>query len=201
MAVSASATTYKDAVQAAKDAGVQDINVQELENFLEANADYFTSDEYDYMISVINDVRDTYVAPKAMEMFGKTPGELTEDEKWELGQTWSKDDRATIKSTLVELGDKYDVEVDIDKLTKGDYEVEASIKRDSSRLDSNNSSTDSGTSSNTGTGTQTVVTNPVANTGANVSAAGVDSGAVAGAGLALILAATGVVVVCKKNKS
>ena len=71
LAVSASATTYKDAVQAAKDAGVQATNVQELSNFLEPNADYFSSDDYDYMISVLNNVRDTYVAPKAQELLDR----------------------------------------------------------------------------------------------------------------------------------
>ena len=157
LAVSASATTYKDAVQAAKDAGVQATNVQELSNFLEPNADYFSSDDYDYMISVLNNVRDTYVAPKAQELFGKTPAELTEDEKVEVGKSWSAEDRAAIKSTLVDLGAKYDVEVNIDKLGQEDYTVEAKIKpKDSSSTDSNSSG--SGSSSSNGGGTQTVIT-------------------------------------------
>lgn len=188
MAISASATTYKDAVQAAKDAGVQAQNVQELQNFLEPNADYFTSDDYDYMISVLNDVRDTYVAPLAMELFGKTPAELTEDEKWQLGQHWSQEDRNAITGALVDLGNKYGVEVDVDKITKGEYTVEASVKR-----------TDSNGNSSAG-GTQTVVTKPVAATGAEAEE-GVNTGAVACAGLGLVLAATGVVVVAKKNKA
>lgn len=188
MAVSASATTYQDAVQAAKDAGVQANNVQELQNFLEPNADYFTSDDYDYMISVLNDVRDTYVTPKAESMFGKTPAELTEDEKWELGKTWTQEERNAITGALVDLGNKYGVEIDIDKISKGEYTVEASIK-----------TTDSNGNSSAG-GTQTVVTNPVAGTGAEVED-GVNTGAVAFAGLALVLAATGVVVVAKKNKA
>lgn len=198
LAVSASATTYKDAVQAAKDAGVQATNVQELSNFLEPNADYFSSDDYDYMISVLNNVRDTYVAPKAQELFGKTPAELTEDEKVEVGKSWSAEDRAAIKSTLVDLGAKYDVEVNIDKLGQEDFTVEAKIKpKDSSSTDSNSSG--SGSSSSNGGGTQTVITDPVAPTGGEVEG-GVNAGVVAGAGLAVVLAATGIIVVARKNK-
>lgn len=198
LAVSASATTYKDAVQAAKDAGVQATNVQELSNFLEPNADYFSSDDYDYMISVLNNVRDTYVAPKAQELFGKTPAELTEDEKVEVGKSWSAEDRAAIKSTLVDLGAKYDVEVNINKLGQEDFTVEAKIKpKDSSSTDSNSSG--SGSSSSNGGGTQTVITDPVAPTGGEVEG-GVNAGVVAGAGLAVVLAATGIIVVARKNK-
>jgi hypothetical protein len=187
MALSVSATTYKDAVQAAKDAGVQDINVQELQNFLEANSDRFTSDDYDYMISIVNEVRDTYVAPLAMELFGKTPAELTEEEKTQLGQNWSQADRNAIIGALVDLGDKYDVEVDVDAISKGEYTVAATV-------------VDDDTSSTTGKGTQVVVTPAVAATGDVADVSGVNTGAVAGAGLALVLAATGVVVVAKKNK-
>lgn len=198
LAVSASATTYKDAVQAAKDAGVQATNVQELSNFLEPNADYFSSDDYDYMISVLNNVRDTYVAPKAQELFGKTPAELTEDEKVEVGKSWSAEDRAAIKSTLVDLGAKYDVEVDVEKLGQENFTVEAKIKpKDSSSSDSNSSS--SGSNSSNGGGTQTVITDPVAHTGGEVEG-GVSAGVVAGAGLAVVLAATGIIVVARKNK-
>lgn len=197
LAVSASATTYKDAVQAAKDAGVQATNVQELSNFLEPNADYFSSDDYDYMISVLNNVRDTYVAPKAQELFGKTPAELTEDEKVEVGKSWSAEDRAAIKSTLVDLGAKYDVEVDIDKLDQENFTVEAKIKPKDSSSDSNSSS--NGSSSSNGGGTQTVITDPVAPTGGEVEG-GVSAGVVAGAGLAVVLAATGIIVVARKNK-
>lgn len=198
LAVSASATTYKDAVQAAKDAGVQATNVQELSNFLEPNADYFSSDDYDYMISVLNNVRDTYVAPKAQELFGKTPAELTEDEKVEVGKSWSAEDRAAIKSTLVDLGAKYDVEVDVEKLGQENYTVEAKIKpKDSSSSDSNSSS--SGSNSSNGGGTQTVITDPVAPTGGEVEGS-VSAGVVAGAGLAVVLAATGIIVVARKNK-
>jgi hypothetical protein len=240
MALSVSATTYEDAVQAAKDAGVQDINVQELQNFLEANADYFTSDDYDHMIEVLNEVKETYVTPLAMELFGKTPDELTEDEKWELGQHWSQDDRAAIIGALTSLGDEYNVEVDVDALSKGEYTVEASIVKESDSNGDDDSDSDSDSdedsdsdkdgdsddedgsstttpaattnnggsntgSSNTGStttsqpNTQIVVTDPIADTGADVET-GVNGGVVAGAGLAILLAATGVVLVARKNK-
>jgi hypothetical protein len=59
---------------------------------------------------------------------------------------------------------------------------------------------DDDSSSKTGKGTQVVVTPAVAATGDVADVSGVNTGAVAGAGLALVLAATGVVVVAKKNK-
>ena len=189
MSISASATTYEDAVEAAEEAGVQAINVQELENFLEPNADYFTSDEYDDMIDVMNDIRDTYVTPLAEELFDKTPGELTEDEKITLGKNWSDDDRQDIIDTLVNLGAKYDVEVTVTFVSKSQYTVSAAI------------SSDDDDSSSSGSGTTIVVTSDnVADTGAEAES-DVNAGVLAGAGAVLVLALTGVVIAAKKNKA
>ncbi|MCD8098115.1 MAG: hypothetical protein LUE31_08795, partial [Lachnospiraceae bacterium] len=172
MSISASATTYEDAVEAAEEAGVQAINVQELENFLEPNVDYFTSDEYDDMIDVMNDIRDTYVTPLAEELFDKTPGELTEDEKITLGKNWSDDDRQDIIDTLVNLGAKYDVEVTVTFVSKSQYTVSAAI------------SSDDDDSSSSGSGTTLVVTSDnVADTGAEAES-DVNAGVLAGAMIA-----------------
>jgi hypothetical protein len=130
VAVSASATDYTDAVQAATDAGVQSHNVQELSNFLEPNADYFTSDEYDDMIADIQAISDEYVAPYATDLFDKEPSELTEEEKIEVGKQWSDEDKQAIIADLVALGDKYGVEITVTQESESKYSVAAAIKDD-----------------------------------------------------------------------
>jgi len=180
MAVSASAaTTWEDAVQAAKDCGVQATNVQELSNFLEPNKDKFTSAQYDDMIADMKALSDKYVLPGAQKL-GKTPAELTEDDKLAIGKAWSEADREAIISDLKALGDKYGVEVTVTKLSKSGYSVSAKMKD--------------------GSGTQTTTTSAVANTG-NETAETTTGGAVAFAGVALVLAATGAVIVSRKNRA
>ena len=90
MSIAAYATTYEDAVKAAKEAGVQSNNVQELDNFLQVHKDCFTSAQYDEMIADLNNIRDTYVAPYckggAKQVIDKTPAELTEADKIAVGK-------------------------------------------------------------------------------------------------------------------
>ena len=77
------ATTYKDVIEATKACGVQAHNVQQLENFLEANDSYFTSDEYDEMVADMENIRDTYVIPAAKKAGLPTDdlAALSEDDK------------------------------------------------------------------------------------------------------------------------
>lgn len=180
MVISASATTYMDVANAATAAGVPSQNVQQLKNFFEPNASKFTSAAYDEFISEINRIRDTYVAPKASSMFGKSPAELTEDEKVAIGRAWTEDERKAITDAVVALGNKYGVTVSISELTSGGYNVSATL--------------------NGSGGTQVGGGNGVANTGLDMSEEPADS-AVAFAGLALVLAATGVVIVTRKNRA
>ncbi len=180
MSVVASAATWSDCVQAAKDCGVQSHNVQELSNFLEPNKDKFTSAQYDDMIADLKAVSDKYVAPKATELFNKTPGELTEDEKVAIGKTWSQADKDAIIKDLVDLGAKYNVEVTVTKANEKTYNVSAKMKD--------------------GSGTQITTTSTVANTG-NETAESTSGGAIAFAGVALVLAATGAVIVSRKNRA
>ncbi|SDA21940.1 hypothetical protein SAMN02910447_02126 [Ruminococcus sp. YE71] len=180
MGISASAATWQEAVQAAKDCGVQSHNVQELSNFLEPNASKFTAAQYDDMIADMKAVSDKYVAPKATELFNKKPGDLTEDEKIQIGKTWSEDDKQAIINDLVALGAKYNVEVTVTKADKAHYNVSAKMKD--------------------GSGTQTTTTSAVAGTGAEAAETGAGN-AVAFAGVALVLAATGAVIVSRKNRA
>ena len=220
MSVSAYATTYQDAVDAAKAAGVQTLNVQQLDNFLQPNSDCFTSEEYDDMISVLNGVRDKYVAPYckggSKQIFDKTPGELTEEDKIVLGRNWTEAEKQDIQKTLIDLGAKYDVQITITQDDKAHYTVAAEIdlaKRphrgnDSgnqkgegdSNKDKNSSSKGSGTTSSKASGgTQTKTDNPVASTGAEEQSS--NGAAAAVAAVTLALAGFGVAVVAKKNKA
>ncbi|MCD7741380.1 MAG: hypothetical protein LUI06_04165 [Ruminococcus sp.] len=195
VAISACATSYEDVVTAAEEAGVPANNVQELSNFLEANADSFTSDDFDHMIEVVTEVSETYVVELAQELFGKTPGELTEDEKTQLGKYFTTEDREAIIQALLDLGDEYGVEIDVDAISQGEYSVAASIESDSDDDDSSSASS----SSSSGTTAQIVVEDAVAATGASAETE-VPAETVAIAGIALMLAVTGVVVVARKNK-
>ena len=180
MSISAFATNNEDAVQAAKDAGVPATNVQELSNFLEPNKDKFTSAQYDDMIATLNKVRDDYVAPKAQSMFNKTPAQLTEDEKTQIRNSWTKEEKQAIANTLTALGEKYGVTVDIAGGTVG-----ATVKSDSK-------------DSSKGTGTQTKTDSPVAATGNETTSS---NAAAAAAAVTLAMAGIGVVVVAKKNRA
>ncbi|MBR1393660.1 MAG: hypothetical protein IJ561_07475 [Ruminococcus sp.] len=175
MAITASAATYEDAVQAAKDAGVQAHNVQQLSNFLEPNKDKFTSDQYDKMIEAVKSVSDTYIAPKATELFSKKPAELTEDEKVQIGKSFSEDDKAAIIKALVDLGASVGVEVTAE-VSNSNIGFDVSAKFN---------------------GVETPVDDPVAQTG---DAADFNTTIAFVAACAVLLAGTGLVVVAKKNK-
>lgn len=189
------ATTYKDVIEATKACGVQAHNVQQLENFLEANDSYFTSDEYDEMVADMENIRDTYVIPAAEKAGLPTDdlASLTEDEKILIGAQWSEEDKEAICNDLIELGADYDVTVTITKASESHYDVTAVINKDDSN-DSNNS----GDSSSKPTDS-TKKDSAVAPSG-GVMQSGSNATAVAFGAVATLLAATGIVVVAKKNK-
>jgi hypothetical protein len=198
MSISAFATTYEDAVQAAKDAGVQANNVQELDNFLQAHKDCFTSSQYDDMIADLNNIRDTYVAPYclggAKQVIAKAPGELTEQDKITIGREWTEDEKKAIRDDLVALGKKHDVVVTITKVDEAHFAVAAEHKHgnDSSNSGSNNNN------SKAGGGVTTKSDNPVADTGA--AAEETSNTAAAVAAVTLAMAGFGVFMIAKKNK-
>lgn len=193
MAVPAFATTYEDCVQAAKEAGVPDYNVQQLSNFLEPNADQFTSDEYDDMIATLNKVRDEYVFPAAQKLFGLTDisqlADLTEEQKEKIRNYWSAEERQAIYDTLVKLGEKYGVTISLtynDEYGLADGAA-ATIKRDSS-------------TNKDGGGVTTPLDPPVAATGAATEDTTSNAAPLAAA-VTLAVAGLGVVVISKKNKA
>ena len=187
------ATTYKDAVAAAEECGVQAHNVQQLENFLEANDDYFTSDEYDEMIEDLQGVYEDYVVPAA-EALGYDATSLTEDQKAEIGRSWTEDERNAIIADLQALGADYGVTITVTKSSDNvGFDVYASID------DDDNSGSSSSSSSSSSTTDSTKKDPAVAPTGGDLGT-GSNATAVAFGGIATLLAATGIVVVAKKNK-
>lgn len=196
MTVTAFATNNEDAVQAAREAGVQANNVQELDNFLQVHKDCFTSEQYDDMIKVLNEVRDKYVAPYCKggekEVIAKTPAELTEEDKIVVGRNWTDEDRKGIIDSLVNLGKKYDVVITVTPVDKAHYTVAAEHKHPDS-----SSTTDSKGGNNPAGGTTIKSDTPVANTGA---AAGESHTAAAVAAVSLAVAGVGAAVIIKKNK-
>ena len=196
MTVTAFATNNEDAVKAAKEAGVQANNVQELDNFLQVHKDCFTSEQYDDMISTLNGIRDKYVAPYCKggekQVVDKTPAELTEEDKLVVGKNWTDEDRKGIIDSLKNLGKKYDVVVTVTPVDKAHYTVAAEHKHTDS-----SSTTDSKGGTNPAGGTTIKSDTPVANTGA---AAGESHTAAAVAAVSLAVAGVGAAVIIKKNK-
>ncbi|SFD34039.1 hypothetical protein [Ruminococcus albus] len=199
LSVSAFATTYEDAVAAAKAAGVQSNNVQELDNFLQVHKDCFTSDEYDDMIADLNNIRDTYVAPYCLggskEKVAKAPADLSEQDKILIGKEWTEDEKKAIQNDLINLGKKHNVIVTITKVDDAHFTVAAEHKHDSSSSNGNNSNN----SNNNGGGTTIKSDNPVASTGAGETET--SNAAAAVAAVTLAMAGFGVFMVAKKNRA
>ena len=172
MAVSASAATKDDAVNAAIQAGAPSENVQQLKNFLDANAAHYTAADYDDFVNTVTQVGQKYR--------GRAFNSLTEAEQND------------IVSTLVSLGGRHSTAVTCTKLANGHYSVTAQW--------TGSTSSNGGTTSSAAGGAQTAGGKAVADTG-SVMAEESTSGAVAFAGLALVLAAAGVVVVTRKNRA
>lgn len=209
MSVSAFATTYEDAVQAAKDAGVQSNNVQELDNFLQVHKDCFTSDEYDDMIAELNSIRDTYVAPYckggSKKIIDKDPSALDESDKLLIGKEWTEDEKKAVQDALINLGKRHNVVVTITKVDDAHFAVAAQHDHDdsnnsgSSNSGSNNGGSTNNGGGNNGGGTTIKSDSPVAQTGAEE--AQTSGAAAAVAAVTLAMAGFGVFMVAKKNRA
>ncbi|MEF2797468.1 MAG: hypothetical protein U0M95_05560 [Ruminococcus sp.] len=181
--LSASAATSQDAINAAKSAGVPGIYVQQLENYLKTAS--FTSDQYQLMVDTVSNVSDTYISELAQSMYGKTPAELTEEEKTAVGKKLTGDQKQAIINAFVNLGDKVGVKINVDHISKGNYNIEVAAPSDNS----------------SGSGNTTIVvdTDPVANTGENETES--SAAAAIAAGSLLLTASGAIVILAKKNKA
>lgn len=128
MTITAYAGTSGDAVQAAKEAGVQSINAKQLENFLEVHQDCFTAEQYDEMVADINSIRDKYISPKAKELFGKNASQLSDDEKVEIAKSWDQQQKQALIGDLVSYGRKYQVSVTAEQMDEAHFNISAEHK-------------------------------------------------------------------------
>ncbi len=183
MVFSAAATDVNDVLAAAKNAGLSEDTTQyvELKNFLNSNADSFTSEDFDAMIAAANDASATYVKPIADELFpGKALSELTSDELSQIVAKMTPEQKQGIRDSLVKVGKEVGVTVSVDK-----SDATATVGGDK----------DNNGGSNVGPADK--VDDPVANTGA----VGTDSTLAAVMGIITLAAAsTGIAVVSKKNR-
>ena len=106
--------TIIDVVNAAKDMGVNSINVQTIRNFLILNEDYFDSDDYADFIECINEIRDLYYAPLAASMFYKTPAQLTESERYDLKDSLTRAEGDIIRKKQIEISKDHGVLITVD---------------------------------------------------------------------------------------
>ena len=180
MAFSVSAeTTTDDVIMAAKDNGVQEHNVKQLENFIFANADQFNDAQREEMVKAIEACGEIVATYTDKDLAG-----LTEDERGEILNSMTDEDKQKILDAMVEMGKKVNVEITYARSdTNFGYDVFATMKK--SGEDGNESKG----------GTTKVDTLP--NTG-DVNS--VNSVAVVMASMAIILAGAGIVVVARKNK-
>lgn len=177
MAISASAASYKDVVDAAKNNGVPLNNVQELENFLTANQKSFSDSEFESMVKDIEKVGTEIIAKHI---------DLAEIAKYDAAQrrafyrdVLTEDERLAIVKACVDAGPKYGVTITATKQADKSYTVSATIK------------------DNEGKKNTTPINNTNPKTG-DVNS--VNSVAVAMSAIAIALAGTGIVVVAKKNR-
>lgn len=178
-----------DVVNAAKDAGVNQINVMTLRNFLILNDEYFDSDDYADFIEAVNEVRDLYIAPLAYSLFYKTPAELTDSERYDVYDALTRAERNAIQKDFIDLAKDHGVLLTWDRDANNYPVVYASML---------GKTEDAGTKASSGT--------QVAAGGSAVKATGAlpeegTSSAAAFAGVALALAAAGVVIVARKNRA
>jgi hypothetical protein len=183
--------TLIDVVEAAKNAGVNSINVQTLRNFLILNDEYFDSDDYADFIDAVNEIRDLYITDLAYALFYKTPDQLTESERYDVYDALSHADKVAIQKDFIDLANDHGVLLTWDWDANGYPVVYGSIR---GKYDQATTKASSGASN-----VQVAGGSAVANTG-DVAQEG-NSSAAAFAGVALALAAAGVVIVARKNRA
>lgn len=178
MVMSASATSKEDVLAAAQKAGLSkdSVQYQTLVNYLETHS--FKSDDYDKMISAANSASATYFAPAVERVFpGRDVSSLSYDEMKQVVAAMTEAEKQGVRDSLAKAADDVGVKINV-----GDNNAEP--------IDDSK-----------GTPATDVPNSAVANTGGVVAEDDANTGVVACAGLALVLAATGIVVVAKKSRA
>lgn len=120
--------TLIDVVEAAKNAGVNSINVQTLRNFLILNDEYFDSDDYADFIDAVNEVKDLYIKDIAYALFYKTPDQLTESERYDVYDALSTSDKLAIFRDFIDLANDHGILITRDFDANGYPVVYGSIR-------------------------------------------------------------------------
>ncbi len=118
MTVCADAATQAEietVVKTAGDAGIRGYYVQNLDNFLSSNASYFTTEDCEKMIEVMNEGAERFSIPLAKEIYNKTPAELTENEKLKLQGHLSSESERIIYNVFLNLAHSMGIGVTITK--------------------------------------------------------------------------------------
>ena len=98
--------TIDDVIMAARNNGVQEYKIKQLENFISQNANKFTNVQYADMVAAIEDI--ATIVKKYTE---KDLSTLSENEKGQIQHDMSEEDKQAILNKIIKTGKK--VEVDI----------------------------------------------------------------------------------------
>lgn len=115
-----------DVVNAMKDAGFDAKNVQNVRNFLILNSEFFDGNDYQDMINAVNEVRILYFDSLAMRLFGKTPAQLSQADRYHMYDNLQPAARDSIKKKFEKLGEK--------KFVKTEWSIQT-VKTDTTSTD------------------------------------------------------------------
>lgn len=132
MAITAFAadSTSADVLSAATSAGVPERYVTTLKNYLDSHEADFTAEDYDYMIDQLKTTSETYLMPKAKELFGDDVdlGKLTTEQRNKLYTNLTETEYNGVINGLKETCATYDVTVVVDKKDVGIYDIKITDK-------------------------------------------------------------------------
>lgn len=125
MSLSAFAATSNDVLTTAKNDCVPQRYISNLKNYLDSHPNDFKSDDYDYMVSQINDTAEKYLLPKAKSLFGNDVklSSLTNDQKKKLYKSLTDNEYNGIIKALKETCAKFNVKVSVTKRDTGIYDI------------------------------------------------------------------------------
>jgi hypothetical protein len=186
--IPANATIF-DVVNAAYDAGFNNLNIQSLSNFLVLNEENFTSDDYAAIIATIYAIKEEILDEHVHDIWGAnaTTGGLTEDDRLTLYRSLNRDERDAMSAAIINTANAHRILVSFDTDADGYPLIYASMRH---RIA--DTPVSSGTAVSSGS--------PVAATGGELPEAN-STGAAAFASIALALAGVGAVIVARKNRA
>ncbi len=101
-----------DVVNAFKDAGFDAQNVQNVRNFLILNAEFFDGNDYKEIIDTVNEIKELYIKALANRLYGKTPAQMTQADRYHLYDNLQPASRDAIKKRFEKLATKFAVKTE-----------------------------------------------------------------------------------------